>query len=62
MDRILRVGGFIALMVADHQAVAVNRTATTLSWEPLLYEQIDRKGLPVTVLSWRKLERKLYFT
>ena len=55
MDRILKPGGSVALMVADHQTESVLLSAAAVSWQLRLREHIDRKGLPVTILSWRKL-------
>jgi 16S rRNA G966 N2-methylase RsmD len=54
MDRVLKPGCSAALMVADHQAESVLLSAATASWQLRLREHIDRKGLPVTVLSWQK--------
>jgi 16S rRNA G966 N2-methylase RsmD len=58
MDRVLKAGGSVALMVADHQVEPVLGSAAALSWRLRLHEHIDRKGLPVTALSWRKPKPK----
>jgi 16S rRNA G966 N2-methylase RsmD len=54
MNRVLKPGGSVSLMTSDRQTEAALRAAEALSWQSRLCEYVDRKGSPVTVLSWRK--------
>jgi SAM-dependent methyltransferase len=52
--RVLRSGGRVALLCAAAQADPLRREAAMLGLEPFLDIPIDRKGLGVAALAWRK--------
>lgn len=54
IDRVLSPAASVALLVAEIQSEAIAKDALRLGWIEELNEHIDRKGLPVTILNWRK--------
>ncbi|MDQ3328507.1 MAG: methyltransferase domain-containing protein [Chloroflexota bacterium] len=54
LHRVLRAGGRLALMCADRQAEPLRREAASLSLASYLDAPVNRKGLSVVVLAWRK--------
>ncbi len=56
MDRVLKHGGRIAMLCAAPQADALRQEAAALGWRSSLDTPINRKGLDVVALAWRKGE------
>ena len=54
LDRLLRPGGAVALLCADWQAAGLRATGAGLGWRVALDCPVDRKGLAVVALAWRK--------
>jgi SAM-dependent methyltransferase len=54
LARVLRAGGLLALLVTPGQAAAARRAARAAGLAPALDAPVDRKGLDVVALSWRR--------
>jgi hypothetical protein len=52
--RLLRPGGATAWLCAAWQAAGLRASAAALGLRPVLDTPVDRKGLPVVALAWRK--------
>src|SRR5512132_4198525 len=52
--RLLRPGGAAAFLCAAWQASGLRATAAALGWRVMLDCPVDRKGLPVVALAWRR--------
>jgi tRNA G10 N-methylase Trm11 len=52
--RLLRPGGAAAFMCAAWQAAGLRATAAALGLRPVLDCPVDRKGLEVVALAWRR--------
>ena len=54
LHRLLRPGGAAAVLCAAWQAAGLRATAAGLGWEVALDCPVDRKGLEVVALAWRR--------
>ena len=54
LHRLLRPGGAAAMLCADWQAPGLRATAAGLGWRPTLDCPVDRRGLAVVALAWRR--------
>ncbi|WP_333408987.1 hypothetical protein [Microcoleus sp. T2B6] len=54
LDRVLHLDGRVALLIAESQYIKISECAKNIGWQIELDHPINRKGLPVNVLSWRK--------
>jgi hypothetical protein len=54
LHRLLRPGGAAAMLCAAWQAPGLRATAAGLGWRPTLDCPVDRKGLAVVALAWRR--------
>ena len=54
LHRLLRPGGAAAVLGAAWQAAGLRATAAGLGWEVALDCPVDRKGLEVVALAWRR--------
>lgn len=54
LQRVLRPGCLLAMLVASDQRAGLVRRASRLGLSPELDVAVNRKGLPVTVLVWRR--------
>jgi SAM-dependent methyltransferase len=52
--RLLRPGGAAAFLCAAWQAAGLRATAAALGWRVVLDCPVDRKGVPVVALAWRR--------
>ncbi|HEV2918292.1 MAG TPA: methyltransferase domain-containing protein, partial [Actinomycetota bacterium] len=52
--RLLRPGGATAFLCAAWQAAGLRATAAALGWRVVLDCPVDRKGVPVVALAWRR--------
>jgi hypothetical protein len=52
--RLLRPGGAAALLCAAWQAAGLRATAAALGWRVVLDCPVDRRGVPVVALAWRR--------
>jgi len=54
LHRLLRPGGAAAMLCAGWQAPGLRATAAGLGWRPTLDCPVDRRGLAVVALAWRR--------
>ena len=54
LHRLLRPGGAAAVLCAAWQAPGLRSTAAGLGWRPTLDCPVDRRGLAVVALAWRR--------